>query len=221
MPVVPFIPAVLGAGASLYTAKRARESSERAVDQSVAGQEQSLQYQQEVEALPLAFRDAGMNSLGGEYGLTMDNNGNVISDGSTIQDRAMNSPFYTGALEAGEDAIGRYASANGRLRGGATPARLGRNAQNAFMQSYNNQLQGLSSFARSPLNTAGIANTMSGIGNTYAQGSIAQGQINQGMYGDLANAAGSGLRAFLSRTPTHTSPANQLTDAQIAGRIQL
>jgi len=147
MPVVPFIPAVLGAGASLYTAKRARESSERAVDQSVAGQEQALQ--------------------------------------------------------------------------GATPASLGRNAQNAFMQSYNNQLQGLSSFARTPLNTAGIANTMSGIGNTYAQGSIAQGQINQGMYGDLANAAGSGLRAFLSRTPTHTSPANQLTDAQIAGRIQL
>lgn len=188
--------AAIVAGGAVYSSNKASKSAKEAAEASVEGQDEALQYQQSVEELPLAYRDASMGALGGEYGLTMDENGNVISDGSNINDRVMNSQMYTGALEQGENAIGRNASAIGRLRGGSTASELGFNAQSAYQNAYQNQLQGLGSFANQNLNTNSIAGTMAGIGNTQAAGITAGSQIQQQGYTNAANAIGAGLNAY-------------------------
>lgn len=185
-----------GVAGSIYSSNRAADASKDASRVAAESQDQALAYQQSVEELPLAFRDAGMGALGAQYGLDIDRRGNVTSDGSSIQERAMSSPLYTGALEAGESAIGRSASATGRLRGGATPAMLGQNAQNAYMTSYLDQLQGLGSFARTPLNTNAIAASMGGIGNTLAQGDIAAARAQQQGIQGATQALGSGLGLY-------------------------
>lgn len=185
-----------------YSSNKASKAAKEAAATQAEGQANALGYQQQVEELPLAYRDAAMGQMGGEYGLTFDNNGNIVSDGSTIGQRAMSSPFYQGALQQGESAIARNASATGRLRGGATPAALGGNAQNAFMAAYQQQLQGLNAFARTPLNTNAIAGSMSGIGVTNAQGQIASAQAQQQGIQNSANAIGAGLAAYGNRPQT-------------------
>ena len=197
--------AAVVAGGAIYSSNKSSKSIKEASEKAADSQTTALGYQQATEELPLAYRDAAMPQLGAEYGMTMDQDGNIISDGSTVGERAMSSPFYAGMLQAGESAIGRNASATGRLRGGAVPTELGANAQNAYMNAYNQQLQGLSSFANTPLNTNAIANTMAGIGGTIAQGDIAAAQAQQQGTQNAFNAIGSGLTAYGNRQTTPTT----------------
>ena len=74
-----------------FAGEEAQKASRRASGASVAAQERALDYLQEREALPQAYREAGLQGLGGEFGLTLDQEGNVISDGSTISERALTS----------------------------------------------------------------------------------------------------------------------------------
>jgi len=170
----------------------AKEASEAAADSEAA----KLEYLKEREALPMAFRDAAMVGLGQEYGLTFDESGNMISDGTSLNDRALSSPFYQQQLQEGENAIGRSSSATGRLRGGATPTMLGANAQSAYTNAYNQQLQGLNSFAYGPSNTNKIADTMGNVGSILAQGQVAQAQAQQQGLGTAAGLGMSALMAF-------------------------
>lgn len=189
----------VGAGTaymSKRSADKAARASQKGVDASVASQNRALDYQMEMEALPAAYRDAAMQGLGTEYGLTLDQNGNVIGDGTTITDRVLENPLYQNALTQGNQNVGRMASATGGLRSGASNNAFYRNAQDAFQNAYLQQLQGLSGFARTPLNTNGIAGTMTNIGNTQAQGAIAQGQIAQNEQQGYINALGMGLNAY-------------------------
>lgn len=197
------VPALVGGAIGLggtYLNKRssdkASDSAERGTQLAVDSQNRALDYQMEQDRLPSQFRDAAMQSMGGEYGLTMDQDGNVISDGSTIHDRTMASPFYTGAIQAGNENAGRMASATGRVRGGALPMQLGQNASNAYQNAYNQQLQGLSGFARTPLNTNAIASGMQGIGNTQMMGNMAQGQIAQDRAMGITGSIGQGLNMY-------------------------
>lgn len=171
------------------TGKSAADAARSAAGTAVDAQQRSLDYLIERDAMPMAFRDAAMQGLGAEYGLTLDESGNIISDGTSIQGRAMSSPFYTGALQAGESAIGRGSSATGRLRGGATPAMLESNAQDAFMRAYEQQLGGLSQFMSTPTNEQAISQGISGIGNTLSQGQLAAAQAQQQGIGNLMGLA--------------------------------
>jgi hypothetical protein len=83
----------------------------------------------------------------------------------------------------GEDAILRNASMTGGFRSGNTQANLydyNTQLQNqALLQSYNQQLQGLTGLAGLPSNANAIAQQTSGIGQTLAQGQTAAAQIGQ------------------------------------------
>ena len=168
----------------------AGEASMAGTQTAAAAQREGLEYLKETEKLPQALREAGLTSLGGEYGLTFDEEGNVISDGTSLMDRAKASPFYEQAVQAGEEGVLRHQAATGGFRSGTTKENLAKVNQNALLTSYNQQLQGMQGFARLPSNASQIAGGMAGIGQTLGQGQVAQGQAdvaaqNQ-MFGDVA-----------------------------------
>ena len=190
----------LGTAGTAYLSKEAADAtadaSRDATKATTEWQNRALDYQMEQEKLPSQFRDAALTGLGFEYGLTLDEQGNIISDGSTIDQRVMDSPFYTQALEVGNENIAKTASATGGLRSGSTLDAFYRNAQDSYQNAYLQQLQGLGGLAGMPLNTEAIANTMKEIGTTEGQGHIAQGQIKQDKYQGYADAIGIGLSAY-------------------------
>ncbi|MCK5616968.1 hypothetical protein KAR91_84685, partial [Candidatus Pacearchaeota archaeon] len=135
--------AALGAAGSAYAAKKAAKSARRGAELTAAGEERALEYLQEREALPIALRDAALAGIGEQYGITLDEEGNVIREDMDLIERAKMDPLYQAELEAGEQAIARAATATGRLRGGATPADLARSGQEALGRSYGRQQSGL------------------------------------------------------------------------------
>jgi hypothetical protein len=176
-----------------FAGEEAQKASRRASGASVAAQERALDYLQEREALPQAYREAGLQGLGGEFGLTLDQEGNVISDGSTISERALTSPFYTTGRDVGEEAIMRRASVTGGLRSGNTQDALARANQSLYAQSYGQQLQGLQGMAQLSSNAGNIAQGMTNIGATQAQGIMAPAQIGMQADQNLMNAGLMGL----------------------------
>ena len=107
--------------------------------------------------------------------------------------QARTSPLYgamMGGREAGEEAIMRRAGATGGLRSGnVQEAMYDYNTQlqnQALLQSYNQQLQGLQGLAGLPSYAPQIASGMAGVGQTLGQGvsgagqTIAQGQVAAG-----------------------------------------
>jgi hypothetical protein len=107
--------------------------------------------------------------------------------------QAMESPLYgamMGGREAGEEAIMRRAGATGGLRSGnVQEAMYDYNTQlqnQALLQSYNEQLQGLRGLAGLPSYAPQIASGMAGVGQTLGTGitgagtSRAQGQVASG-----------------------------------------
>lgn len=190
--------------------RRASKDARRAADAQREGQQEALDYQIETERLPLAVRDASLTGLAGEYGITFDEEGNAISDGITPLQRAQESPLYSELVRSGEDAVGRAASATGRIRGGSTPAALADVNSRSLLSAYNQQLQGLQGLSGTQLNTNAIAGGFAGIGATNAQGFLAQGNINQQRIQNVGNAIGSGANLAFSRGPSQATPAPQL-----------
>jgi hypothetical protein len=107
--------------------------------------------------------------------------------------QAMESPLYgamMGGRKAGEETIGRHASMTGGLRSGNVQGAMydyDTQLQNqALLQSYNQQLQGLQGLAGLPSYAPQIASGMAGVGQTLGQGisgagqTIAQGQVASG-----------------------------------------
>jgi hypothetical protein len=101
-------------------------------------------------------------------------------------DQAMQSPLYQslmGGQQAGEESIMRQAAATGGLRSGnVQEAMYDYNTQlqnQALLQAYNEQLSGLQGLAGLPSNASQIAQGMSGIGQTLAQGQVASAQAQQ------------------------------------------
>lgn len=148
--------------------------AEDAANVSAQSQREALDYLKQTERLPQAFREGALGGLGREYGF--DANGNYGGDGMNIVQRAEASPFYQTAVKRGEESVLRNASATGGLRSGTTNENLAAVNQNALLSSYTNQLSGLQGMAQLPSNANNIANTMSGIGNTVAQGMTAGAQ---------------------------------------------
>lgn len=141
-------------------------------------QKQALDYLKEREKIPQALREGALTGLGGEYGLTIGADGKAVMSGSVL-DRAKASPFYTEAVRLGEDAVLRNASATGGLRSGTASENLANVNQQALLESYQTQLQGLQGLGSLASNANNIAGMTQGIGQTYAQGITAQAQANE------------------------------------------
>lgn len=179
---------------------KADKSAKQAAEIQAASQREALNYLKETERLPQALREGALTGIGAEYGLTVDQNGNAVSDGSSIESRALASPFYQNAVRLGEDSILRNASATGGLRSGSTSENLAQANQNAFMASYANQLSGLQGLAQLPSNANNIASTMSGVGQTLGQGIIGGAQsaaaANQNNINNGFAAAGLAMQGY-------------------------
>lgn len=137
-------------------------------------QRESLNYLKQTERLPQAYREGSLRGLGGEYGF--DSEGNYGADGLSIIQRAEASPFYQTSVQRGEEAVLRNASATGGLRSGGVQEALASVNHNALAASYANQLSGLQGMAQLPSNANNIASTISGVGQTLAQGMIGGAQ---------------------------------------------
>lgn len=162
----------------LSDTEEAGNASRYASELQAGYQEKALKYLKEREKIPQALREGALTGLGGEYGITVGADGKAIMSGSVL-DRAKSSPFYTEAVRIGEDSVLRNASATGGLRSGSTSENLANVNQQALLQSYQTQLQGLQGLGSLPSNANNIAGMTQGIGQTYAQGITAQAQANE------------------------------------------
>jgi len=174
--VSDFVSDVFGGGGD-----EARRAAEKASRTQVDYQQEALDYLKEREEIPQQFREEALLGLGGLYGLE----GGIGSQQALI-DRAISSPLYQaimGGQEVGEESILRNASMTGGFRSGSTSANLydyNTQLQNqALLQSYNQQLQGLTGLAGLPSGASQIAGMTSGIGQTLAQGQVAGAQAQQ------------------------------------------
>jgi len=211
--------AIIGGGASLIGGKMAADSAEsaantaanaqgEATDEQLGFQREQLDYLKELDKLPRQYREEALNQLGGAY--TGDQ-----SQQQTFMDRARQSPLYNqimGNRQSGEEAIMRNASATGGLRSGNVQSNMyqyNTELQNdALLQSYNQQLQGLSGLAGMQGYGNQIASTMGDMGITagtgiaaagqaQAQGQVASGQAwQQGIQG-ASGAIGSGIGNYM------------------------
>jgi len=190
--------AVIAVGAySAYSAnksgKQAAGAATTAANTAAASEQASLDYLKEREAIPQQFREEALQGLGGLYGLE-----GGTGNQQELIDRAIQSPLYKnimGGKEAGEESILRSASATGGLRSGNTSANMynyNTQLQNkALLESYNQQLMGLQGMAGLPSNTNQIAQGMTNIGQTQAQGITAGAQADlQSSQQSMNNALG-------------------------------
>lgn len=156
----------------------AGKAASKAAGVQAGYQQEALAYLKEREKIPQALREGALTGLGGEYGLTIGSDGKAVMSGSVL-DRAKASPFYTEAVRIGEDSVLRNASATGGLRSGTASENLANVNQQALLQSYQTQLQGLQWLGSLASNANNIAGMTQGIGQTYAQGITAQAQANE------------------------------------------
>lgn len=194
--------ALLGGGMA-YSAKKAkkagRQASEAAIQASeteAQAQREALEYLKDINKLPQELREQSLTKLGGLYGLEGDGYGAQ----QELIDRSIRSPLYQeimGGLDVGEEAILRNAAATGGLRSGNVSYNLAdyntRLQNEALLQSYNQQLQGLQGLAGLSTNENQIAQLISGIGGTLASGQTASAQARQvGTQNMLSNIMGIG-----------------------------
>lgn len=162
---------------------------------AAASQQAARDYLIHQDALPTSLREGALNSLGGLYG-----------GSGSITDRAMASPLYQAAVQQGENAVLRNASATGGLRSGSTSENLAQVNQNALISAYNDQINGLQGLASLPSNANNIAGYTAGIGNTLGQGQVAASQ-------NYANYWGQGAQAI---TDANNAAAQAMSQGQIA-----
>ena len=153
---------------------------------ALAQQQKALDYQMEVDAPLLQYRNQALGGLSDYY------MGGPESQ-QAFYDQAMESPGYQNYMQQGEESILRNAAATGGLRGGAVNPALALNQHNVTQGLVNQQLQGLGQFANPNLNTANIANTYGNMGNIQQQSAIAQGQANQALAGQVIGGITGGL----------------------------
>lgn len=177
---------LLGAAGSIIGGNKAAKSAERAAKLQAQAQREALEYQKQIEALPLEFRDQALPALAGFYGLGGGNQMDIIN-------QVKNSPFYQANLDQMEEAILRNQSMTGGFRSGSAQSNLATGASNLLQGLTNQRLAGISQFAFPQLNTNAIAQMMQGIGQTQGQGIIAAANAKQAGYGGALNAITGGI----------------------------
>jgi hypothetical protein len=173
---------------------------------SASAQQHALDYLMTNDTLPRNLRESALNSLGGLYGGT-----------GSITERAMASPLYKSAVQQGENAVLRNASATGGLRSGTANENLAQVNQNALVAAYNDQVQGLQGLSSLSSNANNIAGYMSSIGNTLGQGQINSANIlGQGQVSAAQNFANYTAQGAQELTSGNLAAANALSQGQIA-----
>jgi len=189
-----FVENIFGGGGD-----EAADASREAAATQAQWQEKALSYLKEREAIPQQFREGALKGLGGIYGL-----GGGTGSQQELIDRAISSPLYKAIMsgqEVGEESILANAAMTGGFRSGNVQGNLydyNTQLQNkALLESYNQQLQGLTGLAGLPSNANQIATQTAGIGQTLAQGQIAGAQAQQvgtqQGFGNLMGLAGLGM----------------------------
>lgn len=177
------------------TGESAAEDIAAATQLQTQAQQEGLEYLKETEAVPQELRQAGLQRLGGIAGLP-----GFEEYGSQQQliEQAQASPFYQSQLGAGQEAIARTASATGGLRGGGTAADLAGFSSNLLNQAYQQELSGLQGLAQLPSQAGQISQQYGQIGQTQAQGAIAQAQAQQAGMSNILGLGGTLGAAYLS-----------------------
>jgi len=190
--------AAIVAGGTIYASNKVGKASQGAANTAANAEQNKLNYLMEREALPQQFREGALTKLGGIYGL----DGGEGSQQQLIDD-AMASPLYKqimGNQSLGEDAIMRNQAATGGFRSGNTQVNLSeyntRLGNEALVESYNQQLGGLTSLANLPSNVNQIGQSMSNIGGIRAAGQVGAAQAQQVGIQNATNAIGQGLVAY-------------------------
>jgi len=106
-------------------------------------------------------------------------------------------PFYEQMLEEGEEAVLRGASVTGGLRSGGASRALARSSQDVLRGIYQERMAGLSGLANLPSMAPQIAGSIEDIGRTRAAGTLAKGQIEQDIIGDIAGIGIGAVRSFI------------------------
>jgi hypothetical protein len=202
-------------------AEVAAGASERAAGTAASFQREALDYLKEREALPREVSEAALTGLAGVYGLP-----GGEGDQQALIDRAIESPLYQGIIggrEAGEEAILRSAAATGGLRSGDVQTALyDYNTQlenKALLESYNQQLQGLTGLAGLPSMAPQIAQQTGQIGQTLAQGQVAGAQALQtGEQNQMQNILGLGTIGAMMMYSDRRLKDNIVKIAEINGQ---
>lgn len=162
------------------TGSSAAKATEKGAETAAAAQTEELNYLKEINKLPQEYREQALTQLAGGVGI-----GGGPGQEEMIE-RAKASPLYEaimGGQQAGEEAIMRQAGATGGLRSGNVQSALAdfsSNLQNqALLQSYEEQKQGLRGLAGLDTGTSQIANLIGGIGQTKAAGITGAAQAQQ------------------------------------------
>lgn len=195
MPVVPFIPAIVGAGASLIGANKQANAASQAGDQQYAAALAGIESQEKMfdKSLELQqpYRQQGYAALRGLNDLT-----NPEKRGAML-DSYYNSNEYRNMQDQARASTLAGQSATGGLRSGASHAALEQIAPALGQQYLTNRYNDLTGLANMGMGAAsqgakGALSTGSNIGNLLAQGGAAQAGSTLGQ----ANAFNSGLQGL-------------------------
>lgn len=216
------------ANAAWQGAQTAAQGNMQGAQTSADAQRQAMQYLQQADQLPSGLRESALRSLGSLYGMNYGEGGMPTGVSGSITDRAMASPMYQAAVQQGENAVLRNASATGGLRSGNASEALAQVNQNALVAAYNDQVNGLQGLSSLPSNantiagyTAGIGNTLGQgqamYGNTLGQGQVAYGQsIGQGKITSAQTLAQGQISAADAIANSNNAAAMALSQGQIA-----
>lgn len=162
----------------------AASASQSAANTAASAQMAALEYLKQQNKLPTEIRDQALGFMQDVY----------FGEGGL--DAIQQNPMYQMMTQGGEEAVLRNASATGGLRGGGSISDVA-SFQNQAMQNTMGGIQGLAGIGT---NENQIANLMTGIGNTQAQGIMgsaqAQMQGNQNMMNNLLGLGSLGVMAF-------------------------
>ena len=212
--------ALTSAEAQVRGAEITSEAQLKGMRMSVEQQQEALDYLREVDKLPRGYRESALTRMGEEYGFTLDEEGNVISGGESIAERARTSPFYTTARDQGEEAILRNASMTGGLRSGNVQDALARSSEDLYLDSYLRELQGVSGLAGLPSGASEIAMSQRGIGNTYGAGYSGAGAAMGGGVTGAGMAMGAGQANAAAANAAGITAAGQARQAGYQGMGQ-
>lgn len=212
MPIAIAAAAVVGAGASIYSANKAASAQKKAAQQ--AGDIQKQQYEQ-TRADLAPYRDTGSNALS-QYQSLLGLNGQEKAQ-QALQGYTQ-SPYLSQLIKDTQAGVDASSAARGGLFSGATAQAIGNKTANLYMGDYNNYLSRIGGLVDTGQNAAaqtgqfganaaaGRANAATQAGNATAGGwinaangvnnALSQGASLYGAYkGGMFNSPGSNVSA--------------------------
>jgi len=179
---------VAAAAVGAYGSIKAGKESARGAGTQADAEQRALDYQMEIDEMPLAMRNEFMPMIAGYY--------RGGEGQQAIIDDVRNSPIYSQMIQQGQEGVMANAQNKGLSRSGNAAIDFRSLNQDTLNSLVNQKLGGMSSLANMNLNTNAIASNMGGVGRTLGQGQIAQANANQQGYGTMFNAILQGTNEY-------------------------